>query len=517
MKVRAALPARGWRKIADRWNGMSRAEERLFVWTFFAALVFGVLALTGTLTSGFHLVDDWEYAKYVDLMSPGRSNFAGCLKDTLEFDLTVRFRPLYYINRVCAAAVFGVNLTSMSVWKGMEIVAALAALYYCARHMRCSRAYSLLFALTVMVGYQSAVWWKLGPQESYGMLLFATGFYLLLTWLEGGGAWRAAGSAFLFFLMSLYKESFILLLPFVLLYVLYAQMRGRERLTAASLWESVRAKWGYLLVLGLLFTAEMLLLLFVIGTNNYEYIGLDAQMTYEQYREVWLNALGADLKWYFRFGVICCMILLTYWEELKKLGWEMALTALLIVPQIVTYSKTGITERYLLPTAFGIAFWLIAAGGTMKALGGRRKSVYVLCLLLMLAAHTRVMLREADYFAYRGGSVQTMLDTTLEYTREHPGTKVLACFAPNAEGNRTMYYWLRIHGYDDVFYWDEDRKLISKWFGEHEDEEDVLEHMDVVVMYNREDRHWCYEPSLDLSDFEEHRCGTLTMYFRKDG
>ena len=38
--------------------------------------------------------------------------------------------------------------------------------------------------------------------------------------------------------------------------------------------------------------------------------------------------------------------------------------------------------------------------------------------------------------------------------------------------------------------------------------------MDVVVMYNEEDRHWCYTPSLDLSDFTEKKCGTLTMYIR---
>ena len=38
--------------------------------------------------------------------------------------------------------------------------------------------------------------------------------------------------------------------------------------------------------------------------------------------------------------------------------------------------------------------------------------------------------------------------------------------------------------------------------------------MDIVVMYNREDRHWCYEPDLDLSDFSEIKCGTLNLYVR---
>ena len=41
-----------------------------------------------------------------------------------------------------------------------------------------------------------------------------------------------------------------------------------------------------------------------------------------------------------------------------------------------------------------------------------------------------------------------------------------------------------------------------------------FEEIDVVVMYNEEDRHWCYTPSLDLSDFTEKKCGTITMYVR---
>jgi hypothetical protein len=38
--------------------------------------------------------------------------------------------------------------------------------------------------------------------------------------------------------------------------------------------------------------------------------------------------------------------------------------------------------------------------------------------------------------------------------------------------------------------------------------------MDIVVMYNEEDRHWCYTPSLDLTGFTEYKCGTITMYIR---
>lgn len=464
----------GFYKRLEKLDGRA---EALLVWGFFSVLVFGVVLGMGTLTSGFHLVDDWEFAKYVDWMTLEGRSVADCLREAVGYDLTMRFRPLYYINRVLMAAVFGINLTAMSVIKAAEIVAAFVLLYYCARRMRCNMVYAALFSLTVLTGYQSAVWWKLGPQESYDIMMFALGFWLMLKWLRTGRRWYAAASVGAFFLMSIYKEPFILLLPFVGLYVLYEEMTGKK-VTLSALWAAIRRRLPFLMALGLMFAAEMFLIVFVIGTNNYSYVGLDESVTLEQYAQAWALAAHTDLKWYVRFGWLFILLFLTYWEHVKKLGWEMLLAFSIILPQCVSYSKTAMTERYLLP-----------------------------------AVHGRVVLREAAYFTYRGESIRTMMESTLALVK---GTdkKVLSCFAPNLEGNRTMYYWFRLQGYDEVFYWEEEEKKINRSFGPREDEQAAFEEIDVIVMYNREDRHWCYEPSLDLSGFTEKVCGTITMYVR---
>lgn len=498
----------------DWLEKLGKRREALLVWGFFAVLVFGVVTVTGTLTSGFHLVDDWEFAQYVDWMTLDHLSLWECLKEDLGFDLTLRFRPLYYINRVLMAYVFGINLTAMSVVKAAEIVVALAALYYCARQMKCNMVYAALFSLTVMVGYQSAVWWKLGPQESYDIMMFSVGFFFLLKWLSTNKKGYAFASFVALFLMSIYKEPFILLLPFVGLFVLYAEMQG-QKVTVANLWAAVRRRLPWLLAIGILFATEMFLIVFVIGTNNYSYVGLDESITMEQYVQIWSNAAHGNLKWYMRFGVLMGLIFLTYWEQLKKLGWEILLAAAVIVPQCITYSKTGLEERYILPCVFGYAFFFVIVGCNFRPLGGKRRIVYMLCLLLMLAAHGRVTLREAQYFTYRGESIKTMMENTLAVVS---GTdkKVLSCFGPNLEGNRTMYYWFRLHGYDEVFYWWEDEKKIDRSFGPREDEQADFADIDVVVMYNQEDRHWCYEPSLDLTDFTEQKCGTITMYVRNE-
>lgn len=496
----------------QRLENMGKKREAVCVWLFFAVLVFGVVTFTGTLTSGFHLVDDWEFAKYQNWMQLEGQSLWDCLRQAVGYDLTMRFRPLYYINRVLMTAAFGINLTAMSVVKAMEIVIAMAALYYCARRLKCNPVYALLFSLTVMLGYQSPVWWKLGPQESYDIMMFAIGFYFLLRWLQEKRKRDAVISIAALILMSIYKEPFILLLPFVCLFVVWQDMQGKK-VTVKSLWEAVRGRLPYLLTLVLVFVAEMFLLVFVIGTNNYDYVGMDSSLTLADYKRIWLDAAGADLKWYIRFGILMGLILLTYWEQVKKLGWELLLTVAVILPQCVSYSKTGIAERYLLPCIVGYAFFFVIVGCNFRPLSGKRRILYVLCLLLMLAAHGRVALREAEYFAYRGESVKTAMEDTLELVR---GTdkKVLSCFYPNLEANRTMYYWFRLKGYDEFFYWEEERQIITREFGEREDETASLDEMDVVLMYNEEDRHWCYTPSLDLSGFTEYKCGTITMYVR---
>lgn len=504
------------KKVYDALEQLGKRKEALLIWSIFAVLVFGVVIITGTITSGFHLVDDWQFAEYVDRIAA--DGFAVCLKEALERDFILRFRPLYFINRVITAAVFGINLTAISTMNAIEIIVAMGSLYYCARHMHCNVVYSILFALTVMVGYQSAVWWKLGPQESYGIMLFSCGFLLLLNWLQTGKKYQGCLSMIFFVLASIYKESFMVMLPFVMLYIVYDGIKSQD-ITIANLWSVIKKKLLYLSILAIVLIVELCLMVFVVGVNNYSYVGLDSTITLSEYCDIWSEVFRTDLKWYFRFGVLFIMIALTYWEQLKKLKLEILLALSVMVPQFVIYSKSGITERYILPWVFGFAYFFAVVCCNWKALSGKRRIVYMLGLWLMLAANARAMLIEANYFTYRGNSVQTMLDTTLRYTQEAgEDVKVLSCLTSNTEANLTMKYWMRLHGYEEVYYWQEDEKMICDEVddgGRYQPCDIDFEQMDIIIKYNREDRHWVYDPSLDFSDFTEKKCGTLTMYFRK--
>jgi hypothetical protein len=509
------------KKLNNKIENMNKKQELFWIILLSSLMVFGITIGMGTITSGYHLVDDHEFLEWIYQMQKQGKGVWELIAKQLRQDFTWRYEPAYYASRILSTRLFGINLAGYSLVKAVEITMSCIFLYYCGRWMGGIKVYSFLFAALSLVGYQSAVWWKLGPQESQCTMFFAIGFYCMLRFLESGRKGWAVGSIVLFFIMCNFKESFILLIPFLMLYVLYYELeRDKEELTWKKIWRCIGSRFWYLFILGLIFLALVFVIVVFVGVNDYDMVGLDASVPWKTYVEALANSFVHDLKWYKRFGTLFVLILLTYWEDLKKLWKEILLIAAFLMPQFVIFGQTGLGERYILPSSIGFALFFAVIIPKWKPLSGKRRIVYTIGLYLLLAAHGRVALREADYFRYRGESVNTMLETVLELSEND--TKVLSCLRPNEEGNLTINYWMLVHGYDNVYYWTEEEELINQIcdinlkYPEEKWEEQSFADMDIVVLYNQEDRHWCYTPSLDMSDFTEVKCGTLTIYIRKD-
>ncbi len=507
------------RNINDKIELYDKKRELIGIVVFSLLFVFGVTIGMGTLTSGFHLVDDHEFAEWVYYSKYEHVSLAETIKGMLEYDFGRRYRPLYYTIRIIGSWFFGINLTAYAIIRAFEIALTIIFLYYCGRYMSSTRLHALLFSLVSMVGYQSAVWWKLGPQESLGTLFFAAGFYCMLRYIKNNSKSMAILSLILFFLMVNYKESYVIMVPFIFLYVIYYDFKCKKQATNwINLWHVIKKRLIYLSGLVICFLIPVIVMITYVGLDNYGNVGLTTQVPLSEYLEGIKVSFQADLKWYFRFGILFSLILLTYWEDFKKLWKEMLLTGVLLLPQFILYGRSGIGERYILPASIGFAYFFIIVVLNWKPLSGKRRGAYLFGVILLLLAHGRAMLREADYFRYRGNSVTFMLESVYEMANED--TNVLSCFRPNEEGNLTINYWMKLHDFENVYYWTEEEKSITKvcdvniGYEESYYEEQDYEDMDIVVMYNREDRHWCYEPSLDLTDFTEVPCGTLTIYVR---
>ncbi len=491
---------------------------------FFIVVVFAVLIGTGTLTSGIHMVDDHEFLEWFYNIRMKGASVADEIGRVLKIDFNIRFRPLYIVLRVLEAYVFGANMFWPSVINAVWIIVCMMLLYFCGRIMGAGRFVSGMFALISLVGYQSVVWWKLGPQESFGSMLFALGLYFMLKWLQNGKISRGMISLLFFFLMSNYKESYVLVLPFCGAYILYTVSQDIQK---PDDWKilllKLKGKYWYIIGLIAIFIYTLAAILLITGVTGYDGFDVRNSLSVRGYLEVFFRSLDGDLKWYKCFTLLLIAVLLTFWADLKKLWREVLLLIVFLMPQFALYAQTGIAERYMLPCVIGYAWFFVIVVLKGKLLTGKRKMFYLSCLILLLLANARAMIIEADYFRYRGESVTGMLEVVEELADEQE-INILSCFRPNEEGNLTVYYWMLLNGHDNVYYWTEDSGEINRVCDPHlnYDPSDAeiysshkLDEMDVVLMYNRNDRHYCYQPSLDSADFEVLDCGSMTIWIRK--
>ncbi|MBD5477119.1 MAG: hypothetical protein HDR17_14240 [Lachnospiraceae bacterium] len=505
-------------------NNYSKYLEAAGMLLFFAIVVFGILCATGTLTSGIHMVDDHELLEWSYDMRIEGTSLVMMIEKVVQEDSSIRFRPLYIALRILEAYVFGSDMLVFSIINAIEIIGTMLFLYYCGRVMGAGKLSSVLFALVSLMGYQSVVWWKLGPQESFGCMLFAIGFYFMLKWLYNGRISGGIISLVIFFLMCNYKESFIMLLPFCGLYVIYSVTENKNKLSEFNdIFIRLKGKYWYIVGLAGIFIYAIIAILLVVGLTSYGGFDVKESLSVREYLSVLANSFNGDLKWYKWFTLLFIAILLTFWDELKKLWKEWLLLFAFLAPQFALYAQTGIAERYMLPSTIGYAWFFIVVILKWKPLTGKRKMVYAAGLILLILANARGMIIEADYFRYRGESVTRMLET-VERLSDENDIKILSCFRPNEEGNLTVYYWQLLEGHDNVYYWTEASQEINRVcdINIHYDPNDTevfeihdLNEIDVILMYNQNDRHYCYEPSLDASDFEIFDIGSMTMWIRK--
>lgn len=509
-------------KVNKVLSEMSKGQELLLISLLSIAYVFSILLWMETITCGWHLTDDHEFLRMIYYsQTEGRSFWDLCKEFTLR-DVSFRFRPLYMPARVFSVFLFRDNLLIYYIMKALEVVASCIVLYYVGRQMSDSKVASLLFSLISLTGYQSVSWWKLGTHEMQGTVLFAISWLTLMWWIKSSKSIWAVISVVSAIPMMLYKESYMALVPFLMLFAIYYDHYvNKTEIVWTNLLETIKKRIGYFISIGcflLIFTGYFV---FVIGFDGYDMSGGDSGGLLSAYWNGISKSLERDLKWYFRFGVLFVAILLTYWEELKKRWQELIIICVFVLPQIVIYGNVGFSGHYLLPLTIAFALFFVLWTWEWKVLAGKRRWLYIFGILLVLASNGRVALREADYFRLRGVGITTALETVKELSLQKEDVKVLSAFENNTEANMTFHYWLLNQGIDNMYYWKEDTESIEIGYNNAQIVRNdmgtyTIEDMDVVVVHNHEDRHWYYDPTFDKSDFIEIPCGTLTLYVRND-
>lgn len=491
-------------------------KEKWLTWGLFSLFVFGLLAITGTLFSGVHFVDDHEMmrmAKHIE-----NDGLWSCINYEVNRDMGMRFRPLYYTLRACLVAVFSYNYSVWAIFTALTIVVALSMSYFCARKLGCNIFYSVLFALVIMVGPQSVVWWKFGPQENLGMAVIMIGIWCMLCWVEREQLRYGIVGGILFISLSLYKESFICLLPMAVT-VVFLEYWRKENYAIKAIGKGIKKYWLFCSALALVGVLEVSMILFSVGANETGYVGLDTDIGLYEYTVIWMDCFKGPLKWFVLFGLIMIAVMLTRVNRWKEWLNGAMVTLVIMLPQVVVYNMTGLSERYILPWSVGYAWFLIITAMRQNGVleGTKiRQGIVKVCLFGLLACHFVIFWQEAEHHTYRGINFQKVWEIVEENTDED--SKILAAFT-YFEANMTVTLWGDVNGRDHVYTWLEGERRCEKtcWGGNLDEngETAALEDMEVIMWYSPEHRHYAKEPDIDLSTYEVQQVGTLVVAVRR--
>lgn len=505
-------------------KNIGKAKELLLIIILSLLVTGGIILILITPNSGWHPVDDHEFLMWTYLL---RVNKVPLWDLISEYNLgnleSGRLRPLYLTMRGIFMYFLGDNIRLYYIWAFIKTTITFILLYYMFREMGAGIIRSYAAVLISMIGYQSCTWWKLGTHEIVTTLWFATGMILMIRYLKTDRLSYAVTSIMSYLIMSLYKESFIVLIPFIILYVIYFRFPGNTDLRSPQklmpeIFHSVPVV--YLITLAMIFVAEVSFILFVIGQD---YLGESSGFG------PITEGLTSDMKWIVIFGGLMSVIIISRDMEALKIWKEAILLAAFILPQFYLYRSTGITERYLLPFMIGFATFYIVLVPVHMDIGRVRLRIYYIAAGLMLLAHFRGVLIEGNYYRYRGIGTTNMLQTVKEISADKPDAKILSCLY--YEVGYTIYACDLLAGYDNVYemtpIWETGSYDIHPVEYHHyihyvssQPEADDLNDFDVIVAYNQQDRHWEYHAyeylGLEDSEYESGDCGTFTIYVRRD-
>lgn len=431
-----------------------RMQDYAVVISFFVG-VFLFLYLTGALTSGYHFIDDHGMISIrTNLID---SSYLETVATYTKNDFLIRFRPIYYSYYVSIIEIFGTDFLKISIFVGVLASFSLTIFYIGMRKLKYPLFYSLLFILLVFMGSQMAIWWRLGTNETIGIFFLGLSFLFMSQCLERH-KYKLKNALFVSFLIitSLCKESFIIIIPAFVLFKIWNEKKAFNITTKESF------KNNKLLVLPIVIMfVELLIIKFVVGTNNTGYAG-----TTSSWVEFVIGVKNIIINpnslryWVGLMGVLLMLYIASFffttgkkWRKFNKslnsLLLYVVFSIMIIVPQILMHAKSGMTERYLLPTTFGLAFLAIGIMQNTKQKIFKVFMMFAICIFIVISFNTAKT--DAILFTESGKDANSLLSVVKDKSNVESKILLVADPVDRFEVSYSIKTYLSFYGFNNLY------------------------------------------------------------------
>lgn len=397
------------------------------------------LILTGTLTSGYHFTDDHEIIRIQRDLTSDNLSLQQTINKWVIDDLEIRFRPVYYIHRVVETYLFGEDMKLWSIYNG--ILGALSAwlLYLVARNLKYSRGLASIFSMFALIGNQMSIWWRLGPAETIGSFLFIASFWFLVIGSVSTKHRLIYSVSYMICLLfsSLCKESFALAIPSIIFFKIYLEYKKKQVKLKTLANQNIGFIFGGLMI----FLVEIIIIIFFIGTNKIGYAGIDPVMSINNTMVMIKEFIKTSMFFICIYIIIPTSILtvtiMVYLEKLgfnhlkvylKKISISICILVLFLGPQMILYFKSGMYERYLLPTTIGISLFTIYL---LKQVQNKFRYVYsagIILVGILIGLNFLKVISKAISFTQEGHNTNAMISSIIEGSK--PEEKILVVTKP---------------------------------------------------------------------------------------
>ncbi len=402
---------------------------------------------TGSLLAGFHFIDDHEIVMIHHDLTTTNLNLLEVIGKWIHYDYNhARFRPLYYLHRVIATDIFGLNWLLWYLQQALLAIATTWLLYKFARVIEFTVQESLFLASLTLLGEPAIIWWRLGTPETIAMPLLAIA--LLCAALAAKlptTRWRY-DSLFVIFacLSALCKEAMILLLPALGLLRIWLECYFNP----TSIWQSIKSCLLSLLGLTVIFGSAVFYIWRVIGLGGTGYAGMSQDSL--NLGKIWAASLSlfeTGLLWIplLILGITSALMLKKqqfHFYRFKPLVPIAFVFLIATIPQIVLYAKSGLVGHYFLPVLLASALltvYILRWQREYSTLGGR---IFAFLIAIAIGANIVATWRTCLVFAQDGHRTQAFLDQLQQCTVANQPILVVANPRVNFELSNSLKRYL---------------------------------------------------------------------------
>lgn len=445
------------KKVMEKGNSLVKEVKKIILMDHLGALIlgfliiYGLLAKAGTLTSGFHFLDDHELIRMELGFTQHNVPLGQAILNWMDFHW--RFRPFYWVERVTGAYLWGSELLYWNYYTAIKGVLAFYCLYMMSRYLKYNRLISAIVPCVVMLGSQFTPWYRSANQESTGLLFCAISLCLIAAqaYHRKYTDWRYNVPIVISaILCGLMKESFTLFLPvFVAIkfWLEYWQEYGHEKNAVTGKARFLKCMKSNAIPYGCILLSMLInvcLIVFYVGVDKVSYAGFQEGVPLSAYIYGIRVSLSTYTKWYTLIGALIVLLAIVCYKNLDKKDLWKYFSLLLIgggacAVQLVAHAKSAMWERYIFPYIIGYVLVFVLLAYRVFEKDKVHRVVFIGILFVLLYKNVPTAYQNAQNYAHNGQIVGQFLEALHENTEENDQ---IICAFGDEELNLATESWL---------------------------------------------------------------------------